>query len=1176
MHPAKSRLLILILSSAIVPACADSKDNKQPPPGDLPTYVTQSPVSGNGNGAEQGGRGPTLSGGAPVPASISDTSGKTSAADPVIPGGRVADVQEADVYRIQNGKLFLLNTYRGFLVYDINDTKKPVRLSHLPVYGYPVEMFIENNTVYALLSDALYLTQINGQLQFQRRNTSQIVTIDISDPANPKLLQSQDLAGQLREGVSRKIENSIYVVSYQPSGYWYYGWGAQNGEQPNEQAWVYSFDASTPSNLKQIGKLKVFEGGSTDSYNQATGESHSRYSSGVTLSATSNAIMVVQNWYTYDSVPSTVVNKSGDPDAGVGVYSCGSYKNDQQSVVSVVDVSDPAGTIRVAATFNTEGSVGDQFKQTYVYDAKANTGTYLGIFARSQWIESNCNYTQQTQNTLEAWNITGDGTATPLSSIDFGKPNETVRGSYFDVDRKVAFAITAQSMDPMYAISFADRNKLKILSAIDGLSGDMDLFRPVENGQYLLAVGRDTGAACAGYVAGKDGGADAGVNTGWGSQISVSLIDVRDLAKIRLVQRKCLDIANSGWVSSQVTWNLDQAHKMIGLQSDGTINVLTVPISYSVQDTTNDWYWYRYETAVGIMSWDLGLYNDTLPPEQQNVISTHGRFVHPNGEVNRSVIFAQGASKQRELLNISDTYLSFANIQNLDSPALDSVVEISAADQAVYKFGDYVVEEVALPSQDYARTGYEFRVKKAGGDLDQTPVVASFTVGQVQQVIRHGNLLVLFKAIQNTTNNDAGYVQTTYTSQALVYDFSTPTAPKAVGTVNLPADVSPYNPFYRYYCGDMGYYGGYYFGYGQSTTAVTEGLAFLIQNANYVPKTVTSSDGGTTTAYSYVYTQNLAFLDLRNPAKPAISEVALSLPGATQGTVDSANLVADAMAPSGLYISYRTLLGSTVDDQTKATLYQYANYAQRWDRRNGAWHTEDAINIPGSLTRTWGSANGERLLLTRDDVYITKQVDTYWQWVDNVSLNLLRAVVVNGKSGAERLDARTFGDVSPRSMVYDGDRIYMTISNSPYYYGYYSGIGLAVPGIATDSSGGGASSGSSGTGGASGGTTDPAPDLSDHLAIIDMSERKLAMAYDQPTELYNLDLMGVQQNKLFVKLEGDGILVVDVASASAPKGVSFYRTLGYASGIEFAGTSAYVPADYYGTYHLDLSAPGNL
>jgi hypothetical protein len=267
-----------------------------------------------------------------------------------------------------------------------------------------------------------------------------------------------------------------------------------------------------------------------------------------------------------------------------------------------------------------------------------------------------------------------------------------------------------------------------------------------------------------------------------------------------------------------------------------------------------------------------------------------------------------------------------------------------------------------------------------------------------------------------------------------------------------------------------------------------------------------------------------------------------------------------------------------VDPTSQATLYQYGGYVQRWERKNGAWQTEDAINIPGSLTRTWAATNGERLLLTRDDVYSTQKVDTYWQWMDNVSLNLLRVVTVGGKSGAELLDTRSLSNVSPRSMVYDGDRIYMTVSNTPYYYGYYA-VGGPVAVGGTKSGGTGvttAGTGSSGATGGSGGTSTPAPDTSDHLSILDMSQRKLTIAYDQPTELYNLDLMGVQQSKLFVNLQGDGILVVDVTDAAAPKGVSFYRTLGYASGIEFAGTSAYVPADYYGTYRIDLGAPGNL
>jgi hypothetical protein len=1158
MYSAKTRLCFFVLSSSLVAACADSSSSSLPS-GNTPEYVSQSPgsssdtyggtVAVDGAGATKGG---SNTGAAPV---LSPTAQGTD-----VPGGRVADVQEADVYKVVGNKLYLLNTYKGFLIYDISNTKAPVRLGRLPVYGYPVEMFVENNTVYALLSDALYLSKVEGQLQFQRRNSSQIVTIDISDAANPKLLQAQDLPGQLREGVSRKIENTIYVVSYQPSGYWFWGWGPQTVAAPNEEAWVYSFDATVPSNLKQVGKLKVFEGGSTSTYDSATGESHSRNSNGVALSATSNAIMVVQNWYSYDSIPPTASGGTGGSGGSTGVSwsGCWSYKNDQDSVVSIVDVSDPTGVIRVAATFSTSGSLSDQFKQTYVYDAQAKTGTYLGIFMRNQWKGDNCDYTQQTQNTIEAWNLNGDGTATKLSALDFGKPNETVRGSSFDVDRKVAFAITAQSMDPMYAISFADRSNLKILSAIDGLSGDMDLFRPVQGGQYLLAVGRDTGTACTSYVPG-DGSGKSG--TSWNNQIAVSLIDVRNLANIRLVQRKCLDIANAGWVSSNVTWNLDQAHKMIGLQTDGDTNVLTVPVSYGVQNDSDDgWYWYRWETAVGILSWDLSQYRDTLPPEQQNVISTHGHFVHPNGEVKRSVLYQQ-ATGQREMLNISDSHLSFANIQSLDAPTLDSVVEIAAADQAVYHFGNYVVEQVALPSNDYRQTAFEFRVKAVGTELESAPTLVKFSVGQVQQVIRHGNRLVMLQYLEKSD----GKGTVTYNNRALVYDLTNPLAPAAVGAVSLPDDVSPYGSYYRYYCGPLGYGGGYYFGYTQGMAVVDEGIAFLIQSADYRPRSEGSND------YVMVYKQNLAFLDLRDPAHPKASEITLSLPGAGGTLAESASVVADSMAADGFYITYRVQIGQTVDDTTKATLYSYANYAQRWQRKNGAWSSESAINIPGPLVRTWGNASAQRLFLTRDDAYSSKAIDGGgWQWIDTVTLNLLEAVASNGSTRAVRLDARAFADTTPKSMVYDGDRLYMVLSNTPYFWGYAGG-NVAVSATSTGGVVRGGSSLSD-----RGGDTQPVVDTSDRLTIIDTSQGKLASTYEQSTLLTNVDLMAAQQNKLFVNLQGDGILVVDVTSPAAPKAMSFYRTLGWASGIELAGTSAYVPADYYGTYRLDLGAAGNL
>jgi hypothetical protein len=62
------------------------------------------------------------------------------------------------------------------------------------------------------------------------------------------------------------------------------------------------------------------------------------------------------------------------------------------------------------------------------------------------------------------------------------------------------------------------------------------------------------------------------------------------------------------------------------------------------------------------------------------------------------------------------------------------------------------------------------------------------------------------------------------------------------------------------------------------------------------------------------------------------------------------------MATNGFYVTYGVQLGQTVDSTTNATLFSYANYAQRWQRAAGEWATEPAINIPGPLVRYWDSA----------------------------------------------------------------------------------------------------------------------------------------------------------------------------------------------------------------------------
>jgi len=110
----------------------------------------------------------------------------------------------------------------------------------------------------------------------------------------------------------------------------------------------------------------------------------------------------------------------------------------------------------------------------------------------------------------------------------------------------------------------------------------------------------------------------------------------------RLVQRQCVIIDNAYWVGSQINWNRDQAHKLLGMHFDGVTHVIAVPVYYNAK-------------------------------QEQTVIRNHGSVVHPKGKVTRSILFThQGQTPQRMMLNISSTHLALANIGNLDEPQLES------------------------------------------------------------------------------------------------------------------------------------------------------------------------------------------------------------------------------------------------------------------------------------------------------------------------------------------------------------------------------------------------------------------------------------------------------------------------------------------------------------------------
>lgn len=1110
------RLLWLFFISILIAgltACGEpptENPSRQPPQQGQTQFET---VEQNGSVYQDTGRAKNSA----TPGSTSSDGARESAnpppSSPGAPSGRTGKVEEADLYRVSGNKLFYLNTYKGLTIFDLSNAKKPVKLSGVPVFGYPIEMFVEGNIVYALIKDALYLLKTSGKFEFHRRNASQLVTIDISNPKQPIVLQRLDIKGQLREGVSRKIDKTIYVVSYTPKYYWW-GWRWEPRAQNPEQATVYSFNISNPYSIQTIQKLDLIKHPTVQNpQNRNQTQSYASDSfSGITISATSNTLLVGEKWR----------HSSGSRASGSRCYHSEYY---QQTKMSIIDISDPKGKIRVHSRFTVRGELGDQFKQTYIYEKDKKRGIYLGIFRRQESKSQNCKHTRKVQNTIYSIDVSDGAHPRVLSAKTFGKPNETVRGSVFDRERKVAYAITAVRTDPLYAISFKNPEKLEILSEIDGLSGDINVFRFIGDKKFLMAIGRDNSSTCTGF------GTDQS-----GTKVAVSIIDVRDLKNIRLVQRKCVAIEGGKWSHSAINRNLDQAHKMVGMYSDKKINIITLPVSYyAPSQRGNRWFWHEYKSAIGIMKWDLSKYDDTKGEKAQNVLENIATMQHPKGAVKRTIVtqLEQNGVSKRVVINLSDTHMSLIDLDDIQKPQLLSTYELAPYVRSIHRIGSkgkYVLERVTMGTSRYYNQYNEFRVKKADGTINDSPVLASFVVGRLQKVIQWNNLILLFRYHLNVTETlrKKYPIYDHQKSDVLIYDLSDPLKPKERGSVTLPYAFIPY---YRFHCGGAIFHDFGYSNNHQSFIRTVQGLVSLRTKYTYKHRSSTQET-------------DLFFLNVSNPDRPTFTQKSLGTSHyTTSGSYSNTRyhkLI--QLSPHQFYVVSSRQIGTFKYHNRLFRKTRY--YAQPWglnQKSDGSfsWGTKTPINIPGRLIRAFYNGKGSVHFLTQDNDYIAHKVTSknnhsYYQYQSIVRLYLLE----NQGSVARLKGFTQFKSWHLRGMLVDKNRLYISARRDGYYIRTHNKI------------------------------NDPSIN-SDNLLIYDIAQGTFKSLFSANTRTYNMQLMGVAKGNLFINLPGEGLLIANV-QGKVPVGTHFKRTLGWVSHIEFDGDFALAASGHFGVYKIDL------
>lgn len=864
-----------------------------------------------------------------------------------------ANVEEADLYRTKGSLLFYLHRYKGLVIFDFKEPNQAKILSSLPVYGYPVEMFVGEKYVFALIRQPLGLSQRKDKVSFETlKGESQLVSIDISDPSAPRLLARLPLEGRLNRGEARKQGNNIYLLKRTKQ----LGKGdtinsrmssspVQQRSTSDDVLSILSVDISRPERLsikeeKRLKDLKPAEllmpyevlSPNLGRINTKPGTlairgfADAAVKIGDVLTMTKERLILTERWTANTTFVTTVetrmiFSRGGrgclgeriQPNESTRLDSVNFDVNLNYSIVNVFDVDPTTGALRLSKRMMLQGDLGDQFKQSVKIGSKGPV--YLGVLRRNALVASESKVTNEVKNLLVSVDIASQSTAL-LASLPFGKPDETVRGSLFDHNRQVLYAITATGADrqatptdrvnidiqrqqeilimndPLYAIDISDPSKPKIRSEIDGLSGDINVFQMIGEGQFLLAVGRDTSPSCTGFDEGQ----------GF-SRTAVSIIDVRDIDKIRLVQRRCVSVnPNIKVTSSEINWDRDQAHKLVGVFQSPGRNLISVPVQY---DQLVDGA-FQTRAVVGLMQWDLSRYDDKLAPSEQKVLENLGTVKHDE-RILRTLFLPTPGSAKVSLINLSEDLVAATDVTEPSQPKALKQFPLATFVERLFRFGDVFVE-VGLDNEEKASASMyttqaiarTLRLKKrVNGSIKGASVFKELPLGPVFSMIRWKDKLLVLK---ERRDNPTPLLQ--------IYDFRQPEEP-----ILLVETPSPW------------------------TRLLFEGPSIQGTNRSQKPTWLATENGLMSLQASYDQNgkiQQLLFLDLSNITTPS-SRVLGSYP-------DSSDVAMLDQPRRGMVqvLFTKQEQGSSI----------YRPMMQRWNWSKGEWKSEETLLLPGHLVRS--------------------------------------------------------------------------------------------------------------------------------------------------------------------------------------------------------------------------------
>ena len=219
-------------------------------------------------------------------------------------GSAEREIEEADIIKVVDDRLYALSEYRGLVIIDVSDPDDLAVLGRYPTYGRPFEMYVRDGIAYPIYSSfwSFQYDEETGMSSWV--SSSRIMALDVTNPESIRVQGTFDLGGEISD--SRIVGEVLYAVAFED------GWCWRCDESPRTT--ITSLNLSDPTNIFLVDRLSY----------ESDGSSYYRRSISVTQER---------------------------------MYVGGREWDSDSSTIQVVDISDPSGQIRAGAEVEVAGQI---------------------------------------------------------------------------------------------------------------------------------------------------------------------------------------------------------------------------------------------------------------------------------------------------------------------------------------------------------------------------------------------------------------------------------------------------------------------------------------------------------------------------------------------------------------------------------------------------------------------------------------------------------------------------------------------------------------------------------------------------------------------------------------------------------------------------------------------------